>query len=116
MDITRIYPNKNMLLSEIINQSKELSYIKAIEGTVTMHLFDCFAIRKEREIELEMYLIGHLRIRFFQTVVLKVAMSCQGCAGAVQRALTKMEGLLFFYLLSCVFCSLYKRNFQKSRQ
>jgi hypothetical protein len=49
MDITRIYPNKNMLLSEIINQSKELSYIKAIEGTVTMHLFDCFAIRKERE-------------------------------------------------------------------
>lgn len=32
-----------------------------------------------------------------QTVVLKVAMSCQGCAGAVQRALTKMEGLFIFY-------------------
>ncbi|XP_078157241.1 copper transport protein ATX1-like [Carex rostrata] len=28
-----------------------------------------------------------------ETVVLKVAMSCQGCAGAVQRALTKMQGV-----------------------
>lgn len=27
-----------------------------------------------------------------QTVVLKVGMSCQGCAGAVRRVLTKMEG------------------------
>ncbi|OAY81650.1 Copper transport protein ATX1 [Ananas comosus] len=26
-----------------------------------------------------------------ETVVLKVAMSCQGCAGAVKRALSKME-------------------------
>lgn len=30
-----------------------------------------------------------------QTVVLKVAMSCQGCVGAVNRVLGKMEGLLF---------------------
>ncbi|XVE68633.1 hypothetical protein DITRI_Ditri09bG0084500 [Diplodiscus trichospermus] len=28
-----------------------------------------------------------------QTVVLKVAMSCQGCVGAVQRVLGKMEGV-----------------------
>ncbi|KAJ3700156.1 hypothetical protein LUZ61_003861 [Rhynchospora tenuis] len=28
-----------------------------------------------------------------ETVVLKVAMSCQGCSGAVQRALSKMEGV-----------------------
>lgn len=30
-----------------------------------------------------------------QTVVLKVAMSCQGCVGAVNRVLGKMEGSLF---------------------
>ncbi|KAG9455045.1 hypothetical protein H6P81_007949 [Aristolochia fimbriata] len=28
-----------------------------------------------------------------QTVVLKVGMSCEGCAGAVRRVLTKMEGV-----------------------
>ncbi|XP_010427430.1 PREDICTED: copper transport protein CCH isoform X1 [Camelina sativa] len=28
-----------------------------------------------------------------QTVVLKVGMSCQGCVGAVNRVLGKMEGL-----------------------
>ncbi|XVF82797.1 hypothetical protein PTKIN_Ptkin16aG0078600 [Pterospermum kingtungense] len=28
-----------------------------------------------------------------QTVVLKVGMSCQGCVGAVQRVLGKMEGV-----------------------
>ncbi|GAB2229412.1 hypothetical protein Droror1_Dr00023552 [Drosera rotundifolia] len=28
-----------------------------------------------------------------QTVVLKVGMSCQGCAGAVNRVLEKMEGV-----------------------
>ncbi|XP_057515905.1 copper transport protein ATX1 [Amaranthus tricolor] len=28
-----------------------------------------------------------------QTVVLKVAMSCQGCSGAVKRVLDKMEGV-----------------------
>nr|CAB3449925.1 unnamed protein product [Digitaria exilis] len=31
-----------------------------------------------------------------QTVVLKVAMSCEGCAGAVRRVLTKMEGVETF--------------------
>ncbi|KAJ3675092.1 hypothetical protein LUZ60_004134 [Juncus effusus] len=31
-----------------------------------------------------------------QTVVLKVGMSCQGCVGAVQRVLTKMEGVESF--------------------
>ncbi|KAK7275590.1 hypothetical protein RIF29_16709 [Crotalaria pallida] len=31
-----------------------------------------------------------------QTVVLKVAMSCQGCAGAVNRALGKLEGVESF--------------------
>lgn len=31
-----------------------------------------------------------------QTVVLKVGMSCQGCAGAVRRVLTKMEGVETF--------------------
>ncbi|KAL8159722.1 hypothetical protein V2J09_001259 [Rumex salicifolius] len=31
-----------------------------------------------------------------QTVVLKVAMSCSGCSGAVQRALGKMEGVESF--------------------
>jgi len=30
-----------------------------------------------------------------QTVVLKVAMSCEGCAGAVRRVLSKMEGVFF---------------------
>lgn len=28
-----------------------------------------------------------------QTVVLRVAMSCQGCVGAVNRVLSKMEGV-----------------------
>ncbi|XP_072950744.1 copper transport protein ATX1-like [Typha angustifolia] len=31
-----------------------------------------------------------------ETVVLRVTMSCQGCAGAVKRALTKMEGVESF--------------------
>ncbi|XP_039789847.1 copper transport protein ATX1-like isoform X2 [Panicum virgatum] len=31
-----------------------------------------------------------------ETVVLKVAMSCQGCAGAVRRVLSKMEGVETF--------------------
>ncbi|KAL8166750.1 hypothetical protein V2J09_008249 [Rumex salicifolius] len=31
-----------------------------------------------------------------QTVVLKVGMSCQGCVGAVQRVLGKMEGVESF--------------------
>ncbi|XP_077248632.1 copper transport protein ATX1-like [Tasmannia lanceolata] len=31
-----------------------------------------------------------------ETVVLKVGMSCEGCAGAVKRALTKMEGVESF--------------------
>ncbi|KAF0895956.1 hypothetical protein E2562_018029 [Oryza meyeriana var. granulata] len=31
-----------------------------------------------------------------ETVVLKVGMSCQGCAGAVKRVLTKMEGVETF--------------------
>ncbi|KAJ6790551.1 copper transport protein ATX1-like isoform X1 [Iris pallida] len=31
-----------------------------------------------------------------ETVVLKVAMSCQGCVGAVNRVLTKMEGVETF--------------------
>ncbi|MCH1933186.1 heavy-metal-associated domain-containing protein, partial [Shewanella sp. A25] len=31
-----------------------------------------------------------------ETVVLKVGMSCQGCAGAVRRVLTKMEGVETF--------------------
>ncbi|XP_010244224.1 PREDICTED: copper transport protein ATX1-like [Nelumbo nucifera] len=31
-----------------------------------------------------------------QTVVLKVGMSCQGCAGAVKRVLDKMEGVESF--------------------
>ena len=31
-----------------------------------------------------------------QTVVLKVGMSCEGCAGAVKRALAKMEGVESF--------------------
>ncbi|XP_048550437.1 copper transport protein ATX1, partial [Triticum urartu] len=31
-----------------------------------------------------------------QTVVLKVAMSCGGCSGAVKRVLTKMEGVESF--------------------
>ncbi|KAK4757995.1 hypothetical protein SAY87_019296 [Trapa incisa] len=31
-----------------------------------------------------------------QTVVLKVGMSCQGCAGAVRRVLGKMEGVESF--------------------
>ncbi|CAL9119988.1 copper transport protein [Musa troglodytarum] len=31
-----------------------------------------------------------------ETVVLKVGMSCQGCAGAVKRVLTKMEGVESF--------------------
>jgi copper chaperone CopZ len=53
-----------------------------------------------------MYLIDYLRICFFQTVVLKVAMSCQGCAGAVQRALTKMEGLSKKKKLSFLLCFL----------
>jgi len=30
---------------------------------------------------------------WLQTVVLKVGMSCQGCAGAVNRVLGKMEGI-----------------------
>ncbi|GMY23373.1 copper transport protein ATX1-like [Fagus crenata] len=29
----------------------------------------------------------------FQTVVLKVGMSCEGCVGAVKRVLGKMEGV-----------------------
>jgi copper chaperone CopZ len=58
-------------------------------------------------------LIGHLRIRFFQTVVLKVAMSCQGCAGAVQRALTKMEGLLFFLSSLLCFLQLVQKKLSK---
>ncbi|CAN0910642.1 Copper transport protein ATX1 [Linum grandiflorum] len=33
---------------------------------------------------------------FFWTVVLKVAMSCEGCSGAVKRVLTKMEGVESF--------------------
>lgn len=31
-----------------------------------------------------------------ETVVLKVGMSCEGCAGAVRRVLTKMEGVETF--------------------
>ncbi|KAG9139717.1 hypothetical protein Leryth_016661 [Lithospermum erythrorhizon] len=31
-----------------------------------------------------------------ETVVLKVGMSCQGCVGAVQRVLGKMEGVESF--------------------
>ena len=31
---------------------------------------------------------------FEKTVVLKVGMSCEGCVGAVERVLGKMEGLL----------------------
>ncbi|KAL3523640.1 hypothetical protein ACH5RR_016474 [Cinchona calisaya] len=31
-----------------------------------------------------------------QTVVLKVGMSCQGCVGAVNRVLSKMEGVESF--------------------
>ncbi|CAN6231896.1 unnamed protein product [Urochloa humidicola] len=31
-----------------------------------------------------------------ETVVLKVAMSCEGCAGAVRRVLSKMEGVETF--------------------
>ncbi|CAN1258419.1 Copper transport protein ATX1 [Linum perenne] len=31
-----------------------------------------------------------------QTVVLRVAMSCEGCSGAVKRVLTKMEGVESF--------------------
>ncbi|KAG6522272.1 copper transport protein ATX1-like [Zingiber officinale] len=31
-----------------------------------------------------------------ETVVLRVAMSCQGCAGAVKRVLTNMEGVESF--------------------
>lgn len=31
-----------------------------------------------------------------ETVVLKVAMSCEGCAGAVRRVLSKMEGIETF--------------------
>ncbi|XP_074581396.1 copper transport protein ATX1-like [Curcuma longa] len=31
-----------------------------------------------------------------ETVVLRVAMSCQGCVGAVKRVLTKMEGVESF--------------------
>ncbi|KAG2658814.1 copper transport protein ATX1-like isoform X1 [Panicum virgatum] len=31
-----------------------------------------------------------------QTVVLKVTMSCEGCAGAVRRVLSKMEGVETF--------------------
>uniref|UniRef100_A0ACD5ZAJ5 Uncharacterized protein n=1 Tax=Avena sativa TaxID=4498 RepID=A0ACD5ZAJ5_AVESA len=31
-----------------------------------------------------------------QTVVLKVAMSCEGCSGAVKRVLTKMQGVETF--------------------
>ncbi|WVY99138.1 hypothetical protein V8G54_031289 [Vigna mungo] len=33
---------------------------------------------------------------WLQTVVLKVGMSCQGCAGAVNRVLGKMEGVESF--------------------
>ncbi|KAG4982891.1 hypothetical protein JHK87_027640 [Glycine soja] len=35
-------------------------------------------------------------IRILLTVVLKVGMSCQGCAGAVNRVLEKMEGVESF--------------------
>ena len=31
-----------------------------------------------------------------ETVVLKVAMSCEGCSGAVRRVLTKMQGVETF--------------------
>lgn len=31
-----------------------------------------------------------------ETVVLKVAMSCEGCSGAVKRVLTKMQGVETF--------------------
>jgi copper chaperone len=46
--------------------------------------------------ELDIYMMfsswsDYLRLAM-QTVVLKVAMSCEGCAGAVRRVLTKMEG------------------------
>lgn len=33
---------------------------------------------------------------YAQTVVLKVAMSCEGCSGAVKRVLTKMQGVETF--------------------
>lgn len=39
-----------------------------------------------------------------QTVVLKVAMSCGGCSGAVKRVLTKMEG----YSPLCVYVLPFK--------
>ncbi|RZB52100.1 hypothetical protein D0Y65_048502 [Glycine soja] len=40
--------------------------------------------------------VGHVKIfsnYVLLTVVLKVGMSCQGCAGAVNRILEKMEGI-----------------------
>ncbi|KHN36413.1 hypothetical protein glysoja_048733 [Glycine soja] len=40
--------------------------------------------------------VGHVKIfsnYVLLTVVLKVGMSCQGCAGAVNRILGKMEGI-----------------------
>ncbi|KAH0865145.1 hypothetical protein HID58_082356, partial [Brassica napus] len=38
----------------------------------------------------------HLIVAMSQTVVLKVGMSCQGCVGAVNRVLGKMEGVESF--------------------
>ncbi|KAL4557417.1 hypothetical protein LXL04_035594 [Taraxacum kok-saghyz] len=37
-----------------------------------------------------------ITISVMQTVVLKVAMSCEGCVGAVKRVLSKMEGVESF--------------------
>lgn len=39
-----------------------------------------------------------------QTVVLKVSMSCEGCAGAVRRVLGKMEGSISFIVISQYHC------------
>lgn len=48
-------------------------------------------------------LSSYQAVRFFfsvfrcKTVVLRVAMSCEGCVGAVKRVLGKMEGLAFHH-------------------
>lgn len=49
--------------------------------------------------EYSVVLVVFVSIVLLQTVVLKVGMSCQGCAGAVRRVLGKMEGP--FFLWSC---------------
>lgn len=41
--------------------------------------------------------------QYMQTVVLKVGMSCQGCVGAVNRVLGKMEGIFSKFLFHMYF-------------